>query len=55
MRKLTAELLDHLPHDDPGAMRSRADLRRINFFAQGVREKNMIHVDTVIWRGRMRT
>ena len=32
MRKLTPELLDHLPHDDPGAMRSRADLRRINFF-----------------------
>lgn len=31
-RKLTPELLDHLPHDDPGAMRSRADLRRINFF-----------------------
>lgn len=32
MRKLTPELLDHLPHDDPGAMRSRSDLRRINFF-----------------------
>jgi hypothetical protein len=32
MRKLTPELLDHLPHDDPGALRSRADLRRINFF-----------------------
>jgi hypothetical protein len=32
MRKLTPELLDHLPHDDPGAMRSRRDLRRINFF-----------------------
>ncbi|MEP2775128.1 MAG: hypothetical protein ABJQ29_00075 [Luteolibacter sp.] len=31
MRKLTPELLDHLPHDDPGAMRSRRDLRRINF------------------------
>lgn len=31
-RKLTPELLDHLPHDDPGAMRSRADLRRINSF-----------------------
>jgi hypothetical protein len=32
MRKLTPELLDQLPHDDPGALRSRADLRRINFF-----------------------
>jgi hypothetical protein len=32
MRKLTPELLDHLPHDDHGALRSRADLRRINFF-----------------------
>jgi len=32
MRKLTPELLDHLPHDDPGAMRSRRDLCRINRF-----------------------
>ncbi|MFM2199091.1 MAG: hypothetical protein RLZZ505_2523 [Verrucomicrobiota bacterium] len=32
MRKLTPELLDHLSHDDPGALRSRQDLRRINFF-----------------------
>lgn len=32
MRKLTPELLDSLPHDDPGAIRSRADLRRINAF-----------------------
>ena len=32
MRKLTPELLDHLPHDDPGAIRSRRDLRRINSF-----------------------
>jgi len=32
MRKLTPELLDHLPHDDPGAIRSRRDLRRINTF-----------------------
>ncbi len=32
MRKLTPELLDHLPHDDPGAIRSRSDLRRINRF-----------------------
>lgn len=32
MRKLTPELLDHLPHDDPGAIRSRRDLRRINAF-----------------------
>jgi hypothetical protein len=32
MRKLTPELLDHLPHDDPGARLSRRDLRRINFF-----------------------
>lgn len=37
MRKLTPELLDHLPHDDPGAMRSRADLRRINFFMSNER------------------
>ena len=32
MRQLTPELLDHLPVDDPGAMRSRRDLRRINVF-----------------------
>lgn len=32
MRKLTPELLDHLPHDDPGAVRSRRDLVRINRF-----------------------
>jgi hypothetical protein len=32
VRKLTPELLDHLPHDDPGAMRSRSDLHRINRF-----------------------
>ena len=32
MRKLTPELLDHLPHDDPGAVRSRRDLARINRF-----------------------
>ncbi|MES2982700.1 MAG: class I SAM-dependent methyltransferase [Verrucomicrobiota bacterium] len=32
MRKLTPELLDHLPHDDPGALRSRNDLLRINRF-----------------------
>ncbi len=32
MRKLTPELLDHLPHDDPGAIRSRRDLARINRF-----------------------
>ncbi|WP_411825519.1 class I SAM-dependent methyltransferase [Luteolibacter sp. AS25] len=32
MRKLTPELLDHLPHDDSGAISSRKDLRRINFF-----------------------
>jgi hypothetical protein len=32
MRKLTPELLDHLPHDDPGARRSRNDLLRINRF-----------------------
>ena len=31
-RKLTPEFLDHLPPDDPGAMRSRRDLRRINRF-----------------------
>lgn len=31
MRKLTPELLDHLPHDDPGALCSRRDLRRINY------------------------
>jgi hypothetical protein len=32
MRKLTPELLDHLPHDDPSALLARRDLRRINFF-----------------------
>lgn len=32
MRKLTPELLDNLPHDDPGARRSRNDLLRINHF-----------------------
>ncbi len=32
MRKLTPELLDHLPHDDPGGRRSRNDLLRINRF-----------------------
>lgn len=32
MRKIIPELLDHLPHDDPGAMRSRRDLARINQF-----------------------
>lgn len=32
MRKLTPELLDHLPHDDPGAIASRKDLARINLF-----------------------
>lgn len=31
MRKLTPELLDHLPPDAPGVCRSRRDLRRINF------------------------
>lgn len=31
MRKLTPELLDHLPPDAPGVARSRRDLRRINF------------------------
>lgn len=31
MRKLTPELLDHLPPDAPGVARSRRDLQRINF------------------------
>ncbi|MGJ8634888.1 MAG: class I SAM-dependent methyltransferase [Luteolibacter sp.] len=31
MRKLTPEILDSLPHDDPRARSSRRDLRRINF------------------------
>ncbi|MGJ8644731.1 MAG: class I SAM-dependent methyltransferase [Luteolibacter sp.] len=31
MRKLTPELLDHLPPDAPGVSRSRRDLQRINF------------------------
>ncbi|MEO5914348.1 MAG: hypothetical protein ABIS50_08960 [Luteolibacter sp.] len=31
-RVVTPELLDHLPADDPEALRSRRDLRRINFF-----------------------
>ena len=30
-RKLTPELLDHLPPDDPGAVGSRRDLARINW------------------------
>jgi hypothetical protein len=30
-RKVVSELLDHLPAEDPEAMRSRRDLRRINF------------------------
>jgi hypothetical protein len=47
MRKLTPELLDHLPHDDPGALRSRADLRRINFFMGNERWiASMIPADT---------
>ncbi len=32
MRKLTPELLDHLPPSDPGAVKSRRDLSRINQF-----------------------
>lgn len=32
IRKLTPEILDGLPADDPGAMRSRRDLQRINGF-----------------------
>jgi len=31
-RVVIPELLDHLPADDPEALRSRRDLRRINFF-----------------------
>ncbi|MES2660866.1 MAG: class I SAM-dependent methyltransferase [Verrucomicrobiota bacterium] len=31
-RVVIPELLDHLPAEDPEAMRSRRDLRRINFF-----------------------
>lgn len=30
-RIVEPEILDHLPHDDPAALRSRGDLRRINF------------------------
>ena len=30
-RIVEPEILDHLPHHDPAALRSRADLRRINF------------------------
>jgi hypothetical protein len=32
MRQLVPELLDQLPADDPAAIRSRHDLRRINWF-----------------------
>jgi hypothetical protein len=31
LRVVKPEILDHLPSDDPEAMRSRSDLRRINF------------------------
>jgi hypothetical protein len=31
MRKVVPEILDHLPADDPEALRSRRDLQRINF------------------------
>jgi len=31
-RKIIPEILDNLAFDDPDAIRSRADLRRINFF-----------------------
>ena len=31
-RRLTPEILDSISHDDPGAIRSRRDLRRINRF-----------------------
>jgi hypothetical protein len=31
-RKLTPEILDSIPHDDPGAIQSRRDLSRINRF-----------------------
>ena len=31
-RVVVPEILDHLPPDDPEALRSRRDLRRINFF-----------------------
>jgi hypothetical protein len=31
IRIVEPEILDHLPHDDPAARRSRLDLRRINF------------------------
>lgn len=44
MRKLTPELLDHLPHDDPSALRSRRDLLRINLFMGNESKlKNQIH------------
>lgn len=32
MRKLTPEILDLLPHNDPEAIKSRRDLRRVNRF-----------------------
>ncbi len=32
VRVVVPEILDHLPADDPEALRSRRDLRRINFF-----------------------
>ena len=31
MRRVEAETLDHLPEDDPHAIRSRRDLRRVNY------------------------
>jgi hypothetical protein len=36
-RRLEAELLDQLPADDPGAIRSRRDLKRVNAFMNNAR------------------
>lgn len=49
VRKLTPEILDHLPADDPSAIRSRRDLLVINRLAGNFRwlEKSLNQLDTL--------
>src|SRR6516162_2217169 len=37
VRVIQPELLDHLPADDPGAIQSRRDLQRLNFWMGNAR------------------